>query len=318
MDSSQGAENGCAHGAAKGRFLVGLLLAAASVVGFASTFVVGAELTKDCGISPSVLSFLRFAVAGGVLFAVECAAPAKRRRLFSLTRREWLLAATLGPVGTSVMAWCVFRGCALVSAANASMADALAPLLIFALAALRARRATFAQMLGVAFGFAGAVLVIGVVNSHGVQLSAYSAGDVFVLLAAATWAFYSVYGRDMINRVGSGAFSAWTMVLGAAAFAPFAAFGDATWPASPRAWWLVAVLGFVCTLMPFWTWNAAQKYLPISTLGVSAYFTPVVAVVLALVFLGEPATPLQWLGTLLVCASALVESRGVREQSARK
>ena len=63
------------------------------------------------------------------------------------------------------------------------------------------------------------------------------------------------------------------------------------------------------TLSPFWAWIAAQKYLPISTLGVSAYFTPVVAVVLAGIFLGERATALQWLGALLVCASALVESK---------
>ena len=86
-------------------------------------------------------------------------------------------------------------------------------------------------------------------------------------------------------------------------------FGDFVWPSTGQAWGLVVVLGLVCTLLPFWTWNAAQKYLPVSTLGVSAYFTPVVAVVLAGIFLGERATALQWFGTALVCASALVESK---------
>jgi len=45
-----------------------------------------------------------------------------------------------------------------------------------------------------------------------------------------------------------------------------------------------------------------------SVLGISAYFTPVVAVALAMVFLDESATGLQWLGTLFIIASALVES----------
>ena len=207
------------------------------------------------------------------------------------------------------MAWCVFMGCARVSAANASMADALAPLLIFALAALHARRVTVLQALGVLFGFAGALFVIGVVNRNGLALSAYSTGDLYVFFAAATWAFYSVYGRANINRLGAGPYTTWTMLFGALAIGLVLPFGDFAWPTTLHAWGLVVTLGLACTLTPFWTWNAAQNYLPISTLGVSAYFTPVVAVALAAVFLGEHATAFQWFGAVLVCASALVESR---------
>ena len=47
-----------------------------------------------------------------------------------------------------------------------------------------------------------------------------------------------------------------------------------------------------------------------SLLGVTAYFTPVVAVALAAVFLGEKATALQWIGTLFIIVSAVVETKG--------
>ena len=292
------------------RKVVGGVLVTVSVAAFATTFVVGAALTRVDGISPEVLSFLRFVVAGGAMLAWEARAETGRRRLFTKpTRRDWLLFATLGPVGTSVMAWCVFMGCARVSTANASMADALAPLLIFALAAFHTRRVTVLQALGVLFGFAGALLVIGVVNRDGLALSAYSTGDVYIFFAAATWAFYSVYGRANITRLGAGPYTAWTMLFGAAAIGLVLPFGTFTWPTTLHAWALVATLGVVCTLLPFWTWNAAQRYLPLSTLGVSAYFTPVFAVALAAVFLGERATALQWLGIALVSASALVECR---------
>ena len=292
------------------RKVVGGVLVTVSVAAFATTFVVGAALTRVDGISPEVLSFLRFVVAGGAMLAWEARAETGRRRLFTKpTRRDWLLFATLGPVGTSVMAWCVFMGCARVSTANASMADALAPLLIFALAAFHTRRVTALQALGVLFGFAGALLVIGVVNRDGLALSAYSTGDVYIFFAAATWAFYSVYGRANITRLGAGPYTAWTMLFGAAAIGLVLPFGTFTWPTTLHAWTLVATLGVVCTLLPFWTWNAAQRYLPLSTLGVSAYFTPVFAVALAAVFLGERATALQWLGIALVSASALVECR---------
>ncbi len=291
------------------RKVVGGVLVTVSVAAFAATFVVGAALTRVDGISPEVLSFLRFVVAGGALAAVAAVRPHERAKRARLTRGDWLTLLWLGPVGTTVMAWCVFMGCARVSTANASMADALAPLLIFALAAFHTRRVTVLQTLGVLFGFTGALLVIGVVDRNGLALSAYSTGDLYVFFAAATWAFYSVYGRAIIARLGAGPYTAWTMLFGAAAIGLVLPFGAFTWPTTLHAWALVATLGVVCTLLPFWTWNAAQRYLPLSTLGVSAYFTPVFAVALAAVFLGERATALQWLGIALVSASALVECR---------
>ena len=293
------------------RLLIGLSLAALSVFGFASTFVVGAALTRACAVSPEVLAFLRFAIAGGVMAAVAAARAGERAKLARLTRGDCLSLLWLGPVGTTVMAWCVFRGCARVSAANASMADALTPIMIFLVALLKTRRARASELLSLVCGLVGAALVIQVVTARGLALAAYSTGDVYILLAAATWGVYTVYGREPIARLGSSLFTMLTMLVGAAALGVFLPFLDLAWPATRAAWGLVATLGLVSTLLPFWTWNAAQKYLPMPVLGVSAYFTPVFAVALAAVFLGESATPLQWLGTAFVVLSGVLAPRAV-------
>jgi drug/metabolite transporter (DMT)-like permease len=208
------------------------------------------------------------------------------------------------------MAWFVFLGCARVSAANASMADALTPLMIFAAASVKARHIDGRGIFGLLCGFLGALLVIQIIHRGGFALEAYSVGDVYVLLAAATWGVYTVWGRPLITRIGSQSFTTWTMLVGAAAIGVFLPFLDVAWPKDAKSWSLVACLAFVCTLMPFWTWNAAQKYLPMSLLGVTAYFTPVVAVALAAVFLGEKATALQWIGTIFIIVSAVVETKG--------
>jgi len=291
------------------RYAIGLFLAFLSVAGFSSTFIFGSALTRVHAVSPTVLSFLRFAVAGLAMLAVGCASPGERAKLLAPRGRDWFALAALGIVGTSVMAWCVFMGCARVSAANASMADALTPLMIFSVAAIRSRRIAGGELFGLACGFVGALLVIQIVTPRGIALSAYSVGDVFILLAAATWGIYTVFGRDLINRLGSTAFTAWTMLFGALAVGLVLPFGGFAWPADRQGWSLALGLGLVSTLMPFWTWNAAQKFLPMSVLGLSAYFTPVITVALAIVFLGESATPLQWLGTVFVIASAAVETR---------
>lgn len=284
------------------RLAIGWLLATLSVVGFASTFVVGAELTKGCGVSPEVLSFLRFLFASLVMLAFRPPLPR--------TWRDRLAVCWLGPVGTALMAWFVFLGCARVSAANASMADALTPLMIFVAAAVKARAIALRGIVGVAVGLVGALLVIQVVNARGIALEAYALGDVFVLLAAVAWGVYTVWGRPVIARLGSFPFTAWTMLAGALAVGVCLPFLDVVWPSGLKAWGLVVCLASVSTLLPFWTWNAAQKYLSVPVLGISAYFTPVFAVALAVVFLGERATALQWLGSVLIAASAVVETKG--------
>lgn len=292
------------------RTLLGLLLAALSVVGFASTFVVGAALTKDCGVSPEVLAFLRFTVAGLAMFAVGCLTHRGRARLFAPTAADWCRFAWLGPIGTCIMAWCVFMGCARVSTANASMADALTPLMIFVTDAFFRRKVDGRGLVGLFCGLVGALLVIQVVHAGGLALEAYSVGDVFVLLSAAVWGLYTVCGRELNIRLGSSVFTAWTMTLGAAMMGVVCLLGGFAWPTTAHAWLLTLGLGLVSTLLPFWTWNAAQKFLPISTLAMTAYFTPIIAVALGVVFLGEGVTPLQWVGTAFVIASALVETSG--------
>ena len=241
------------------RLLLGFVLAALSVTGFAATFIFGGALTKGCGVSPEVLSFLRFAIAGTAMLTVGSVTANGRKRLCSPSRRDWLSMLWLAPVGTAIMAWCVFMGCARVSTANASMADALTPLMIFVADALVRRHVDGRGLIGLFCGFVGALLVIQIVHSGGLALEAYSVGDVYILLSAAVWGVYTVCGRELNCRLGSSVFTTWTMLIGAAMMGTVCLFGNFSWPASFRAWLLTLGLGLVSTLMPFWTWNAAQK-----------------------------------------------------------
>ena len=290
------------------KILFGFFLATLAVTGFAATFVFGGALTKACGVSPEVLVFLRFAIAGGTMLAVGAATAKGRARLTSPTGTDWLEMAWLAPVGTCVMAWCIFMGCARVSTANASMADALTPLMIYLVDVLVRRRVDMKGFCGLVSGFVGALLVIRIVSMEGLELNAYSTGDVYILLSAVTWGAYTVFGQRLIRKLGASVFTTWTMLLGAGLIGLVLPFGDFAWPSTPKAWALVVGLGFISTLMPFWTWNAAHRYLRTSTLAMTAYFTPVIAMGMGVVFLGEGVTGLQWLGTAFIVASAVIET----------
>ena len=291
-----------------GRCLVGMALAALGVVGFASVFVVAGELTRNCGVTPVSIVVTRFTFAALALLAWSACSTERRRRVFVMpTRRDWLLFAIVGPLGTSLMAWCEFSACSRVSSANVAMTDVIAPLMIFVFVAWRAHRAAPWQIAGVLCGFVGALFVIGIVTANGVALSAYGTGDVFVLCAATMWALYTVAARDPVRRLGAVTYTAWTMLFGVLACLPFLPFAEFGWPTTSRAWWLVAYLSAVPTIGAFWAWNAAQKFISTETLAITAYFTPVAALAIGRWLFGEAATPMQLLGTLLICAAALVE-----------
>jgi len=291
------------------RYLAGFTLLALAEIGFGLTFITGSVLTKRYAVSAEVLSFCRFAIAGGAMLAFGLSTCRGRAALLSAPRRrDWLNMLWLAPVGTSLMALCVFIGCSRVSVANSSMADALTPMMIFLAAAIVNRRVSPGELTGLLSGFVGALLVVQIVHRGGIALEAYSLGDFFILLAAATWGVYTVCGAPTIARIGSSAYTTWTMTIGALMLAPFLLFTDSVWPSDARAWLLTSALALISTLMPFWTWNAAQKYLPISVISVSAYFAPVVAMALAVVLLDERITALQWLGTVFIIASASIET----------
>ena len=290
------------------RYIIGFGLLVLAEIGFGLTFVTGSALTKQCGISPEVLSFCRFIIAGTLMLVIGCISRSTRTALLLPDRRDWLELLWLAPVGTALMAWCIFVGCSRVSVANASMADALTPLMIFATAAILNRRISRGELVGLFSGFFGALLVVQIVNRHGVALDAYSLGDFFILLSAATWGIYTVCGRRLVKKIGSSAFTTLTMLVGAAMMGCILPFTHSTWPNDAKAWGLTATLAVVSTLMPFWSWNAAQKYLPVSVISVSAYFAPVVAMGLGVLLLDEHVTGLQWLGTVFIIASASIET----------
>ena len=290
--------------------VVGLFLCFFSVAAFASTFVAGGELGR-LGVSPLAIVFIRFALAGSVMLAFESRNEASRTILFRKpTKKDWFNYFVTGVIGTTMMSYCIFKASALVPSANAAMSDALAPLIIFVLCAIMAQKARIWQILGALVGFAGAAMVNGFITARGIDFSSFSLGDFFVLGGATTWAIYTVAGRPLVEKFGSTAFSAVTMAFGAIACVPFLFFNDVVWPTSFRSAMLIAYIAIVPTIGAFWARNAAHKFISMSVLGMTGYFTPVFAMVIAYFGFGETSTPLQIIGSLAVGFSALVEIKG--------
>lgn len=77
-------------------------------------------------------------------------------------------------------------------------------------------------------------------------------------------------------------------------------------------WVLLLALGVLATAIPFTSFLIAAEVNPAARLGVAAYLVPVIAVTLAVIFLGEELTPAVMVGALLIISGVNVTERSSR------
>jgi drug/metabolite transporter (DMT)-like permease len=77
-------------------------------------------------------------------------------------------------------------------------------------------------------------------------------------------------------------------------------------------WVLLLALGTFATAIPFTSFLIAAEVSPAARLGVAAYLVPVIAVTLAVIFLGEELTPAVVAGAFLIISGVIVTERSSR------
>src|SRR5260221_1192078 len=167
---------------------------------------------------------------------------------------------------------------------------------IFLSEAITARRA-----IGIGFGLAGLAVIF---NPATLNWSDHDAlyGTALILIAAFCWAANIVYVRA--HRWISTPFQLefWQVLLAAALLSVIAGFAEGAphiaWP--PRLAALMLHSGIVCTAFANWAMTMVNRSLPAVTTSLCLLATPLVGIVSATVFLGEPLEPSLFLAMTLI------------------
>lgn len=239
-------------------------------------------------ISPFVLTFLRWSLAAAV--AAAFALPQLRRDRETIRRRLPYL-ALMGAMGFTVFAGLLYRGLVTTTAINATIIQAAMPMFIFALNFVIFRTATTTlQALGYALTLLGVAVAAGRGDLAGLLALDFNQGDLLIILAAVTYAGYSVALRAK-PAMHWLSFVTVLFVTGALASVPFVVLemvaGEAIWPNSPRAW---LVLGFV-TIFPSLLAQAffirGNEVLGSNAAGLFLNLIPIMGALLSILLLGE-------------------------------
>lgn len=250
-------------------------------------------------LPPMLTGALRFALAGVTLFAVQ-----RLRGEPGPARRDWPAAAASGALLFTAANGMLCVAETRVPSSVAAVAFATTPLFVVALGALRGERPRAGEVMGVALGLAG-VLVLGL----GEFVSAAGPRGLLLLLSPMAWAWGTVVARRA-RPASSVTFAAQQMVCGAATnLALGVALGEqvpARVPAAAAWGFAYLVLFGSAVAFPAFAYLVRNARPAVATSY--AYVNPVLAVILGAAMGGERLTG----STLLALALVFVAVLAVR------
>lgn len=275
---------------------------------WAGNFVVGRAVHGL--IPPAGTTFWRWVIALAVL--TPFAAPVVRRD-WHLVRQYWPRLALMGVLSVCVFSTLLYTGLAHTTATNALLLNSTAPVLIVIVTWLvGGERVTPMQAVGIATSFAGVATIVFHGSWEGVRALEFGRGDVWVLIAVAVWAVYTVLLRWRPPAVGLILFLAVTITAGVVASLPL--YLREVWMGVPTVLTPGSVtgllyMGVLPSLVSHAFWNRGVAEVGGNTAGLFIHLTPVFGTLLAVTFLGETFQAYHAAGIALILAGIVITTR---------
>jgi drug/metabolite transporter (DMT)-like permease len=229
-----------------------------------------------------------------------------------ITGRDWAALAGLGLVGHCLYQYLFIGGLARTSVANSSLILAATPVMIaIATAALGHDRISPRHWAGAALSMFGIYIVIG----RGFRLEpAELAGDAMMFGAVCCWAAYTIGSRHLMMRHSPVGVTGLSMAIGTLLYVPLQLprIRAVSWPLLSATTWLAVGYSALFALCVAYTiWYAAVRQIGSARTSVYSNLVPLVAMMTAVAFLGEPLGPSKLIGAAAVLVGvALTRGRG--------
>ncbi|MDI6830521.1 MAG: DMT family transporter [Actinomycetota bacterium] len=291
----------------------GYLLVAGAIVLFGTIEVVSKYLQSgpagQAPVGSTQVAALRFLIGAAFMFLL-LPLRGQQRLVLSALRESGMRIAALGAVGVFLTFFLLHEGIDRTSASVAAVIFSMNPVFTALVAALALReRLGAAGWLGVLLGLLGAFAAVTDFHFAGLFARGDFLGGMMVLGSALTWSVYSVYGKRYSERFGGLAVSFLTMAAGsfllAALLTVTGGWGEmASYGA--LAWWWLLYLGAVTVGLGYLLYFEGLRRVPASRGASLFYLKPVLALLCAHLFLGEPVSYRLLAASLLVAAGILL------------
>ena len=283
----------------------GISFALAGTIAFAFRPVLIKLGYEAAPVSATTLLFLRMVLSLPFFAAVAW----WLRNEPPLARRDWIGIVALGFLGYYLASLLDFLGLQYVPAGLGRLIMFLYPTLVVILSALfLAKRPSGRELAALAVTYAGIALVLSHKLGAGPEHRLFLLGAALVFGSAMCYAVYLVTGSQLVKRVGSMRFTAYTMMVSTApAVVQFALLESPAALELPGRVWIYAILlATACTVLPVFLVAESLKRIGANQFALIGALGPVTTVIADFVLLEGALTPLQLAGGALVIAGVLL------------
>ncbi len=256
-------------------------------------------------VDAATLTFLRSILSTAGLLAILLVRQGRPR----IERKDWPAMIWLGFLGIPANQFLYLYGLQSSTAANGALLYATTPVVVLLLSRiLLAEPITSKKSAGILIAFMGVAIVI---FERGIDFSTgYTSGNLMILLAVIAWGLFTIQGKKMVMKYGAVQTTAVAMTMGMMLFLPLGLFAAFPLPHLGGADWIgVLYLGLGTSVFGYMLWYYALGKIEAGKAAVFANGQPIVATLLALVFLQYSITLSFIVGGTLTLAGVILTQR---------
>jgi drug/metabolite transporter (DMT)-like permease len=225
----------------------------------------------------------------------------------ALTAREWRALFFLGMIGTGFYQLLFLAGVARTSVANSSLIFGCTPVTVAIMSSLAGHdRLSLRRWAGAALSFTGIYTLVGL---RAEVSTATLTGDAMIFGAMLCWSAYSVAATPLLERHSPLVVTGWAMISGTLVYLIVAVVPmlQTDWGAiSSLSWALMTASALLALAFSYIVWYTAVQKIGSARTAIYSNLTPIVAMIVAALWLGEAITRTQIAGAALILSGIAV------------
>lgn len=269
-------------------------------------FLINGGFIKSFG-----LNLVRVGVCAALLWVMFIFKPVKSKVDKKDYGRFFLCALT----GIAINQLLFLKGLSLTFSIHASLLMLATPILITIFAAWILReRLTFMKILGLLLGITGAVILVSARDTTGQAINPLK-GDIFIIINAISYTLYFILVKPLMQKYNPVIVIRMVFSFGLLIILPFCLkeFSEVRWEGFTTVAWInLASLVLLGTFLAYLFNVYGIKILGASIAGTYIYSQPIIAAILAMIFLGEELDMYKVAAGVLIAAGVYLSNKKVK------
>lgn len=252
-------------------------------------------------IPPVALAFWRWSGALIILMPFAIRGAIRQRREI---RKNLVILTILGILSVTNFNTFIYNALRTTTAINAFLVNSITPIFIVLISWIGFNdRITYRQTVGVILSLIGLFWIITQGQLEILLTVKFSAGDLWTLAAALSWAFYTVLLRKRPKHIDPIPFLTILVLIGLIFLSPiylWEILSGASFQWSPP---VLASIGYVAlfpSVIAYVFWNNSVAVIGANKAGIFMHLMPVFGIILAFIFLGETLAVYHLVGMILI------------------